>query len=122
MRQGSHLFPRLLLLVTGLSLAMTAWPQAPSSLASEPPPGETSAPARLLFDWKGEAESLRVTTLEGRDITAEAQPREEADRVSLAVSRDQPLILKDADITTLPLRTEERHVREAWETIRTLAP
>lgn len=110
MRQGSHVFARLLLFVTGLSLAMTTWPQAPSSAAAEPPPREASAPTRLLFDWKGEAESLRVTTLEGRDITAEAQPREEADRVSLAVSRDQPLILKDADITTLSLRSEERQV------------
>ncbi|MBB3192369.1 hypothetical protein [Halomonas cerina] len=109
MRRHLHAFRRLLLLITCLSLVTAAWSQS-SPTPSEPPPREDTPDTRLRLDWKRDAESLRVMTLQGQDITGEAQPRQEADQVSLAVSRHQPFVVKDERVETLTLRSEERLV------------
>lgn len=93
-------------MVVGLSTP--TWPQ-PSPSAPQPPPQQTPE-TRLLLDWQKSAESLRVTTLQGRDITGEAEPRQAQDKVSLAVSPGHPFVVKDEQVETLVLSSEEPRV------------
>ncbi|MCE9682623.1 TIGR04086 family membrane protein [Halomonas alkalisoli] len=72
--------------------------------ASAPP---SSADERLLLDWDQAVERLRVTDLQGREITELTQPRQEQGRISVAVPESRAFVIKGDEIETLRVTSDE---------------
>lgn len=72
--------------------------------ASAPP---SSADERLLLDWDQAVERLRVTDLQGREITELAQPRQEQGRISVAVPESRAFVIKGDEIETRRVTSDQ---------------
>lgn len=91
-------------MATGLMFMAGAWAQEPSGTDPAMPV------ERVAFDWEQDVESLRVLDLEGREIDAEVEPREEPGRISLSVPTQAPFVVKSDEVETRRLTSEERQV------------
>jgi hypothetical protein len=102
-----------LVLMVAICLAMAPWagaretePGPPSDATPTPP--QALPDERVRLDWDREVEQLRITDLEGRDITDQVRPRRDQEQISLAIPPQQPFVVKSEQIDTLRVTTEER--------------
>lgn len=108
-RHAHPFWHTLIIATTGLVAAAVAWSQEPISTDPATQTLQRVSPdERIRLDWDRGVDNLKITDLEGRDITAEAQPRQEPNQVSLAPPQRQPFVVKSEQIETRRLMSEER--------------
>lgn len=107
MSRHAYRFWSLLIVATSLAVA-EAWAQELPHANQATPPRQPVE--QVSFGWDRSVESLRVLDLEGREISAEVEPRQEPGQINLKVPTQSPFVVKSDEVETRRLTSDERQV------------